>query len=97
MKWRLLHTATSTEYKIWEETMQAGFRLCVDLSPDLQFDDTIAFRLAKRREDARIFRWWNMDTRMRGVSVNTVWEDYKKFLRAKFLAPSEIEDKVIVP
>jgi hypothetical protein len=48
-KWKLLHTTTSTEYKLWEAEMERGFTLC-NLTPM----DTLVSTLITIRIDGRV-------------------------------------------
>ena len=91
-KWKLLHNATPAQYKLWEQTMESGFCWC-----NLKHDDPLAYTLATMRVDGQIYLWWGIETRARGIPRTASWEDYRKFLRLKFMAQSETEDKVVIP
>jgi hypothetical protein len=90
VKWKLLHTATPSEYKLWEETMERGFALC-----NLKLDDTMACTLVTMHVDERIYISWS-GTRAKGIPREARWEDYMQFLRARFRLKSTELDKTVV-
>jgi hypothetical protein len=90
LNWKLLHTATSTEYKLWEAAMECGFILC-----NLMPMDTMVSSLITMHVDWKVYMMWGANTRARGVSHGG-WEDCRKFFLAKFLSQSEKEATTVI-
>ena len=54
--------------------------------------------LARRRVDAQVASWWSDERTAKGSTGETSsWEEFKQFLRARFLEKSRELDKVVIP
>jgi hypothetical protein len=91
LKWKMLHTATSPEYLLWEDAMERDFCSC-NLTPM----DTMVSSLIIMRVDWKVYMMWGADTHARGVS-NAGWKGSRKFFHAQFLAQSAQEATTVVP
>ena len=92
IKWRLDSSATPAEYQSWESDMDSGFAKCRTL--DYNFGDPTALVIAYRRVDTKLSSWWREEMRVRGITWQTSnWEEFKQFLRTKFVEPSTDLDK----
>ena len=86
VKWKLTITGTPAEYSSWEATLEHGFKL-----GNIKSDDTMVRQLVLLHVDYRVYRWWSDETHSKREGP---WEDIRKLFRAKFLPPSELDEKV---
>ena len=93
IKWRLESSATYTEFQSWESDMDLGFARCRTL--DSTFGGHTEYVLAYRRVDETLASLWRAERSAMGITSS--WANFKQFLSAKFVAPIEEKDRVVVP
>jgi hypothetical protein len=87
--------ATFAEYETWESYMVHGFAWYRTL--DSIFGGHIEYVIAYRRVDTKVASWWCDDRSAKGITSKTSsWEDFKHFLRTRFVKKSVDSDKVVV-
>jgi hypothetical protein len=96
IQWRLDSAATFAEYETWEYYMVHGFARCRQL--DSTFGGHMEYVIAYRRVDTHVASWWCDDRSAKGITSKTSsWEDFKQFLRTRFVEKSVELDKAVVP
>jgi hypothetical protein len=54
--------------------------------------------IAYRRVDTKVASWWCDDRSVKGITSKTSsWEDFKQFLRTRFVQKFVEPDKVVIP
>jgi len=96
INWRLESSATYSEFQSWESDMDRGFARCRTL--DNTFGGHAEYVIAYRRVDETVASWWHEERSAKGITGGTSsWEDFKQFLRTRFLEKSMELDKAVIP
>jgi hypothetical protein len=96
IQWRLYSVATLAEYETWESSMVCDFARCRTL--DSKFGGHMEYVIAYPQMDTNVASWWGDNRSTKGITSKTSsWEDFKQFLRTRFLEKSMELDKVVVP
>jgi hypothetical protein len=76
--------------------MDHGFDRCRTL--DHTFGGCVEYVLAHRRVDEKVATWWREERSAKGMTGGTSsWEEFKQFLRARFLERSMELGKAVIP
>jgi hypothetical protein len=76
--------------------MDHGFDRCRTL--DHTFGGCVEYVLAHRRVDEKVATWWREERSTKGMPGGTSsWEEFKQFLRARFLERSMELDRAVIP